>query len=63
MTFFDLFELLERAIHYKNIPQEDNQHHNSSYKTYYKDPNYEVDLTEFVGNSQFTCDALARKDS
>lgn len=63
MTFFDLFELSERATRYKNILREDNQHQNSLYGTYYQDPNYEVNLVEFAGNRPFTCEALARKDS
>lgn len=50
------------AIRYESILLEENQRCNFSYRTYYQDPNYEVDLAEFVGNRPFTCDALARKD-
>lgn len=63
MTFFDLFKLSARAAWYENILREENQWSTFSYGTYYQDPNYEVDLTEFVGNWPFTCNALARKDT
>lgn len=63
MTFFDLFELSERATRYENILQEDNQCRNLSYGTYYQDPNYEVSVAEFVGNKPFTCEALSKKDN
>lgn len=63
MTFFDLFELSERATRYESILWEENQWRTSSYGTYYQDLNYEVDLEDFVGYRPFTCDTLARKDT
>lgn len=61
MTLFDLFELSERETRYKNILKEENHRRNVLYVTYYPDPNYEVDLTEFVGHMPFTCEALIKK--
>lgn len=48
ITFFNLFKLFERATQYETILREENHWRNVSYGTYYQDPNYEVDLTEFV---------------
>jgi hypothetical protein len=61
ITFVDLFELSERASRFEGLLKEENQRKNSSYGTYYQDPNYEIDLAEYVGRGPFVCDALHKK--
>jgi hypothetical protein len=61
ITFIDLFELSERASRFEGLLKEENQRKNSSYRTYYQDPNYEIDLAEYVGRGPFVCDALHKK--
>ena len=58
ITFVDLFELSERASRFEGLLKEENQRKNFSYGTYYQDPNYEIDLAEYVGRGPFVCDAL-----
>uniref|UniRef100_A0A2N9GH53 Reverse transcriptase domain-containing protein n=1 Tax=Fagus sylvatica TaxID=28930 RepID=A0A2N9GH53_FAGSY len=48
ITFIDLFELSERAFRFEGLLKEENQRKNSSYGTYYQDPNYEIDLAEYI---------------
>jgi hypothetical protein len=61
ITFIDLFELSERASRFEGLLKEENQRKNSSYGTYYQDPNYEIDLAEYIGRGPFVCDALHKK--
>ena len=49
ITFIDLFELSKRASRFEGLLKEKNQRKNSSYGTYYQDPNYEIDLVEYIG--------------
>jgi hypothetical protein len=63
ITFVDLFELSERASRFEGLLEEKNQRKNSSYGTYYQDPNYEIDLAKYVGRVPFVCDALHKKQS
>ena len=49
ITFIDLFELSERVSRFEGLLREENQRKNSSYGTYYQDPNYEINLAEYVG--------------
>jgi hypothetical protein len=61
ITFINLFELLERASRFEGLLKEENQRKNSSYGTYYQDPNYKIDLAEYVGRGPFICDVLHKK--
>jgi hypothetical protein len=61
ITFIDLFELLEKASRFEGLLKEENQRKNSSYGTYYQDPNYEIDLAKYVGQRLFVCEALHKK--
>jgi hypothetical protein len=61
ITFIDLFELSERAFRFEGLLKEENQRKNSSYGTYYQDPNYEIDLAEYIGRVPFVCEALHKK--
>ena len=63
ITFIDLFELSERASKFEGLLKEENQRKNSSYGTYYQDPNYEINLAEYVGRGPFVYDALHKKQS
>ena len=53
ITFIDLFELSEGASRFEGLLKEENQRKNPSYKTYYQDPNYEIDLVEYIGQGPF----------
>ena len=61
ITFINLFELSERASRFKGLLKEENQRKNFSYGTYYQDPNYKINLVEYVGRGPFICDALHKK--
>ena len=61
ITFINLFELSERASRFEGLLKEENQKKNSSYVTYYQDPNYEIDLVEYIGQGPFVCEALYKK--
>jgi hypothetical protein len=61
ITFIDLFELSERASRFEGLLKEENQRKNSSYGTYYQDPDYEIDLAEYIGQGPFVCEALYKK--
>jgi hypothetical protein len=61
VTFPDLFELSERASRFEGLLKEENQRRNSTYGTYYQDPNYDIDLAEYVGQGPFVCEALDKK--
>jgi hypothetical protein len=61
VTFIDQFEMSERASRFEGLLKEDNQRINSFYGTYYQDPNYEIDLAEYVGQRPFVCEALYKK--
>ena len=50
MTFFDLYELSDRASGYESLIKEERNRNNSTYGTYFHDPNYEVDIAEFIGH-------------
>jgi hypothetical protein len=60
ITFIDLFELSERASRFEGLLKEENQRKNSSYRNY-QDPNYEIDLAEYIGQGPFVCEALYKK--
>ena len=62
MTFFDWYELFDRASRYESLIKEERNKNNSTYETYFHDPNYEVDITEFIGHNPQACDALDKKN-
>ena len=61
MTFFDRYELFDRASRYESLIKEERNKNNSTYETYFHDPNYEVDITKFIGHNPQVCDALDKK--
>ena len=61
VIFIDLFVLSERASRFERLLKEENQRKNSSFGTYYQDPNYEIDLAEYIGQAPSVCEALYKK--
>ena len=47
--FRDLVDLTYRVTRYETLLQEKQERNNSSFNTYYRDPNIEIDATELVG--------------
>ena len=62
MTFFDLYELSDRASRYESLIKEERNRNNSTCGTYFHDPNYEVDIAEFIGHNPQICDVLDKKN-
>ena len=62
VTFFDLYELFDRASRYDSLIKEERNKNNSTYGTYFHDPNYEVDIAEFIGHNPQVCDVLDKKN-
>ena len=42
--------------------EEERERNSFSIKTYYKDPNYEVDVAEIVGKEPFICKSFVKKN-
>ena len=61
--FRELVELTYKVSRYETLLEEEQDRNNASYKTYYRDPNYEIDAAEIVGKEPMTCEALIQKDS
>ena len=61
--FRDLVELTYKVSRYEALLEEDEDRSNASYKTYYRDPNYEIDAAEIVGKVPIICEALIHKDT
>ena len=49
VNLINLIELSEKASRYESLLKEENQRRNSSMRTYYQDPNFEIDVVEYVG--------------
>ena len=62
MTFFDLYELSDRASTYESLIKEERNMNNSTHGTCFYDPNYEVDIVEFIDHYPQLCDALDKKN-
>ena len=61
--FRDLVELTYKVSRYEALLEEEQYRNNASYKTYYKDPNYEIAAAEIVGKELEICEALIHKDT
>ncbi|KAK9291684.1 hypothetical protein L1049_019633 [Liquidambar formosana] len=61
MSFVDLYEMSTHASRYERLLKEEEQRRNSSFGTYYQDPNYELDLAEVIGKPMI-CPALLKKE-
>ena len=42
---------------YGSLIKEERNMNNSTYETYFHDPNYKVDIVEFIGHNPQVCDA------
>ena len=62
VTFFDLYELSDRASTYESLIKEERNMNNSTHGTCFHDPNYEVDIAEFIGHNPQVCDVLDMKN-
>ena len=60
--FRDLVDLTYRVTRYETLLQEEKERNNSSFKTYYRDPNMEIDAAELIGKEHHTCEALVKKE-
>ena len=47
--FQDLVELTYKVSRYETLLEEEQDRSNASYKTYCRDPNYEIDAAKIVG--------------
>ncbi|XP_028093771.1 uncharacterized protein LOC114293854 [Camellia sinensis] len=47
--FRDLVELTYKVSRYESLLEEEQDRSNTLYKTYYRDPNYEIDAAEIIG--------------
>ena len=56
-------ELTYKVSRYESLLEEEQDRSNASYKTYYRDLNYEIDAAEIVGKEPMTCEALIHKDT
>ena len=54
----DLVELTYKVSRYEALLEEEQDRNNASYKTYYRDPNYEIDAAKIVGKEPVICEAL-----
>ena len=61
--FRDLVELTYKVSRYEALLEEEQDRSNTLYKTYYRDPNYEIDAVEIVGKESVICEALIHKDT
>ncbi|GMP42059.1 hypothetical protein CsSME_00011926 [Camellia sinensis var. sinensis] len=61
--FRDLVKLTYKVSRYEALLEEEQDRNNASYKTYYRDPNYEIDTAEIVGKEPVICEALIHKDT
>ena len=61
--FRDLVELTYKVSRYEALLEEEQDRNNASYKTYYKDPNCEIDAAEIVGKVPMICEALIHKET
>ena len=62
IEFRDLVELIARVSRYETLLEEENERNSSSLKTYYKDPNYEINVAQLIGEDPFTCKSLVKKN-
>ena len=61
--FRDLVEITYKVPRYESLLEEEQGRSNASYKTYYRDPNNEIDVTEIIGKEPVICEALIHKDT
>ena len=60
--FRDLVDLTYRVTRYETLLQVEKERNNSSFKTYYRDPNMKIDAAELIRKEPYTCEALIKKE-
>lgn len=58
MDFEDLFELSARVAQYERLLEEENRRSNALMRTYYQDPNYELDVAKVISTKPITYSTL-----
>ncbi len=53
VNLINLFELSKKASRYESLLKEENQRRNPSMRTYYQDPNFKIDVVEYVGQKPY----------
>ena len=61
IEFRDLVDLTYRVTRYETLLQEEQERNNSSFKTYYRDQNMEIDAAKLIGKELHTCEVLIKK--
>jgi hypothetical protein len=61
VNFYDLFDLADKATRYEGLLREENQRRNTSIGAYYQDPNFEVDVAEFIGQNLMSLKLLIKR--
>ena len=54
--------MADKATRYEGLLREENQRRSTSIGAYYQDPNFEVDLTEFVGQQSYVLETTYKKN-
>ena len=62
VNFYDLFDLSNKDSRYEGLLREENQRRTTSIGTYYQDPNFEVDVAEFVGQQPYVLETTYKKN-
>jgi hypothetical protein len=62
VNFYDLFDLADKATRYEGLLREENQRRNTSIRAYYQDPNFEVDVAEFIGQKPYVPKTTYKKN-
>ena len=62
VNFYDLFDLANKATKYEGLLREENQRRNTSIGAYYQDPNFEIDVAEFIGQKPYVLETTYKKN-
>jgi hypothetical protein len=61
VNFYDLFDLADKATRYEGLLREENQRKNTSLGAYYQDPNFKVNVAEFIGQKPYVLETTYKK--
>ena len=62
VNFYDLFDLVDKATRYEGLLKEENQRRNTSIRAYYQDPNFEIDVVEFIGQQPYVLETTYKNN-
>ena len=54
--------MADKATRYEGLLREENQRRNTSIGAYYQDPNFEVDVAEFIGQQSYVLETTYKKN-